>query len=340
MAWPCQDRSAERCILPAVRLVFPNSAHLQNIEGFISKSDPTGPGLEICFHPRWVSVHPVVIAIAACAAARARAKGEAVTLSIPNRSVASLRYLQRMGLFEITGTDPGLSQVEHESAGRFIPLACIATGKQLSSFLVDMIPLLHVDPDHALPIKYVISELVRNVHEHSSSQEGAFLCAQYYKDSNKLALGVADAGVGIRTALGLSYPTPDDLAAILLALRPGVTGTTTRLGGGEDNAGAGLFFTKSIAAAGNTFMCVYSGDALFKLLTTPKGKQIVIYGDPRRDRCTTKENLPVWSGTAIGIDIGLAHAGRFNQLLDEISRVYNIDLRQRKAAKFKKPRFT
>jgi len=105
-----------------------------------------------------------------------------------------------------------------------------------------MIPLLHLKPEQAKPIRYIISELARNVFEHSQSKTGVIFCAQYYKKSNTIRLGIVDRGVGIRETIGSIYPAKDDLSAIQLALTPGITGTTRRIGGTEQNAGAGLFF--------------------------------------------------------------------------------------------------
>jgi anti-sigma regulatory factor (Ser/Thr protein kinase) len=103
-----------------------------------------------------------------------------------------------------------------------------------------------------VPIKYVITELVRNVLEHAVSPVGAMVCAQYFSKTERLSLGVADFGVGIRESIGTFHHAPTDLEAIHLALRPGVTGATARLGGNAQNAGAGLFFTKSIARVTRT----------------------------------------------------------------------------------------
>ncbi|EKD47873.1 MAG: hypothetical protein ACD_65C00239G0001, partial [uncultured bacterium] len=39
-----------------------------------------------------------------------------------------------------------------------------------------------------------MSELVRNVLEHSMSKHGAIVSAQYYKKSNTVRIGIADTG--------------------------------------------------------------------------------------------------------------------------------------------------
>jgi hypothetical protein len=111
-----------------VNIFLPNSAHLLNFEGFIRQCDFADVSkLGISLHERWVSVHPAVISLVGCAAKVVRAGGGSITVAIPNERVAALRYLQRMKLFEACGVNPELEMVEHEAAGRFIPLTQIQT---------------------------------------------------------------------------------------------------------------------------------------------------------------------------------------------------------------------
>jgi len=205
-----------------------------------------------------------------------------------------------------------------------------------------MVPLLHAPQDEVEPIQYVISELVRNVIEHASSPTGALLCAQYYKRSRRLALGVADTGIGIRASLARNYPTENDLQAVLLALRPGVTGTARDMYGTDYNAGAGLFFTKSIACASNNLLVLLSGRGYFKLLRTPAArakKSILIRSNPDKDYHRGYSDLPAWQGTAAGIDIAIEKGRTFAQLLAAIRQVYGIDRRAAAKRRFKEPRF-
>ena len=81
---------------------------------------------------------------------------------------------------------------------------------------------------------------------------------------------------------------------------PGVTGTTRREGGTEQNAGAGLFFIKSIASINRNFFMIYSGDALYKLLMRKPVKHgIALHADPFEDRHSVKTALPYWRGTVV-----------------------------------------
>src|SRR3989338_5636570 len=221
-----------------MKIHLPNSAFLGNIDPFLRKIDFSHPSrLEITANKKWISIHPVVLSMVA-----------ALGLKIPPTGIAcekleakSKHYLQRMGLFTLLSIEAGIKIVEHEPAGRFIPLTQIIASEELTAFISEIVPLLHLEPAQADPIKYVVSELVRNVLEHAQSAQGAIVCAQYYKKSNTLRIGIADTGVGIKKTINNAYPADTHLQAIRLALTPGVTGTTKRFGGTEYNAGAGLF---------------------------------------------------------------------------------------------------
>ena len=187
-------------------------------------------------------------------------------------------------------------------------------------------------------MRYIISELTRNVLEHSSSKSGAIVSAQYFSKSNTVRIGIADRGVGIWQTINKSYNPKKDIDSIRLALTPGVTGTTKKEGGTEFNAGAGLFFIKSIATVNSDFFMIYSGNAMFKLLKR-QSKKIVLHADPYEDRHSKKDKLPFWQGTAVGIDISLDTTQEFSLLLDLINTTYTKAIKERKKARFKKPKF-
>jgi len=246
-------------------------------------------------------------------------------------------YLVRMKLFDYLGVASELTLQEHESAGRFIPLTNIKDGVSLTTFIEELVPLLHTNPNQADSIKYTISELVRNVLEHAQATQGAIVCAQYFKKSNRISIGVADTGVGVKKTISVSYPVTSDGEAIKLALIPGVTGTTSRPGGTEVNAGAGLFFIKSIAKVNQNFFVVCSGKGMYKLLKTRGAMKL--YSDPTDDNHSFREDLPYWQGTAVGVDITVDNNQDFAELLALIRGVYRLDVRDRIKSRYKKARF-
>lgn len=320
-----------------MKIHIPNSAFLGNIDPFIRKFDPANPdSLEITANDKWISVHPVVLSMIAALGL----KVEPQNIACQKVKATSRGYLVRMGLFELLNVEHEININEHEPAGRFIPLTKVQNSKEISKFISDMVPLLHLAPEQSRSIKYIISELVRNVIEHSGSNEGAIVCAQYYKKSNRIGIGIADTGVGIKSTINKSHEAKNDIEAIKLALTPGITGTTKREGGTEQNAGAGLFFTKSIATVNRDFFVLYSGNSLYKLLKRSSSKKrINLYANPFQDRHSKETNLPYWQGTVVGIDISLDQTEEFSILLDYIRDTYTTAVRERKKARFKKPRF-
>lgn len=319
-----------------MKLHLPNSAFLGNIDPFLSKFDPSRPDfLEITANKKWISVHPVVISMIASLGLTVKTEN----IRCEKLEAKSRHYLERMGLFRILQIPPGFKITEHEPAGRFIPITQIRSSDELSKFITEMIPLLHLETEQARTIGYIVAELVRNVIEHADAKNGAVLCAQYYKKSNAIRIGIVDTGKGIRTSINYSHFTKDDQEAIRLALWPGITGTTQREGGTEQNAGAGLFFIKSIASVNRDFFVVYSGHAIYKLLKAKQTKRLILNADPFRDRHSKEDNLPIWQGTVVGIDITLDQTKEFSLLLGAIGKTYSQAVRERKKARYKKPHF-
>ncbi|MDP4007767.1 MAG: ATP-binding protein [Candidatus Peregrinibacteria bacterium] len=318
-----------------MKIHIPNAAWLNSIDPFLQGFEPSNPNkLEITFHKKWMSIHPMVLSMIASLGMKIDPKN----IKCEKLEAKSKHYLERMGLFSFLGIDSGIQITEHEASGRFVPLTQIKTPEELTEFITEVTPLLHLEPLHAEPLRYLLSELIRNVLEHSLSKEGAIVSAQYYSKSNTIRIGIVDTGVGIWQTINQSHNPKNDLDAIGLALTPGITGTTTREGGTEYNAGAGLFFIKSIATVNQDFFVIYSGKAMYKLLKR-KGKRIALHADPFNDRHSKRNDLPCWQGTAVGIDLSLDTTQEFSLLLKLINQTYNEAIRERKKAKYKKPQF-
>lgn len=320
-----------------MKIHLPNSAFLGNIDPFIRGFDPTGPDfLEITANDKWIAVHPAVISM--IAALGLTVKPEKIRCQ--KFEAASRHYFVRMGLFKLLGIPSDIVIKEHEPAGRFIPLTQIRTAAEQTRFITDMIPLLHLEPEQAKTLGYIFSELIRNVIEHADAENGALLCAQYYKKSNSIRVGIADTGCGIRKTITRSHAADGDLAALRLALMPGITGTTAKEGGTDQNAGAGLFFIKSIANVNKDFFVIYSGAGFYKLLKKKSAKRRRLNADPFADRHTAGGGMPAWPGTVVGVDITLDQSEEFSLLLDAIRDTYSSAVRERRQERHKKPRFT
>jgi len=323
-----------------MEIYLPNSAFLGNIEAFIRKFNPENENiLIITSNEKWVSVHPIVLCMVASAGRYIKSRDGEIKFKI--MSAKSKHYFDVIGLFKVLNLKSQMAINKHEPSGRFVPISVIKNSEDITKFMTELIPLLHKkDQSHVVAIRHVISELVRNVIEHSGYEQGAFVCAQYHKKSNKIRIGVADCGIGIRTAITKSYAAENDLKAINLALTPGITGTTKKIGGTVENGGLGLFIVKSIAKVNRDFFMIYSGDAMYKLLKTPKGMIPRLNADPSKDKHSDTTGLPRWAGTAVGIDIGLNEHRDFEDLLKLIRDVYRKNFKERGKIKFKRAKFT
>jgi len=320
-----------------VLITIPPRAYLNDIERFLRLVEDDGEArLRFRLHDGLFSVHPVVLTMIAAIGKASAAEGRRVLLE--ERTVnSSTRYLQRMGLFDHMGIDAEIPVTGHEPAGRFIPLRRVQDNAQLNDFIRDFVPLLHMAPQDADAVKYVLFELLRNVLEHSGSEQGAFVAAQIARRDKRLLVGVADAGVGIRKSISRSHRADTDLDAISLALRPGITGVSPKVGGNETNGGAGLFFLKSMATLSRHHMVVISGTTMLKLWKQRR-KAPTINADVADDRKKWFELPCPFPGTAVGIDLTTEEPVGFEELLKRIRDVYHIDLRKAKKVKYR-PRF-
>lgn len=292
------------------RLTVPNSATLHLVRRFIDQpelfSDTPGPAV-LEFHPQWAHMEPIALAMVAAWGAWWRTQGKAV--EVRNLSDHT-RYAARMHLFEHVGVDYQPAQVEHEEAGRFLPITRVARQQDVAPVIADVSALLHLhdDPESLAAVQYCVSELLRNVLEHSRSPNGAFVCAhRYTRQPHRVSIAVADCGQGIAAHLGTVHPEAlqSDRNALQLAMRPGVTGAQPGPYGTTDNAGAGLFITRCIAKGTGGYFCLISGRAGFRQRRSLTNEdEIKLFTDPFDDpRHDEYELNPGWHGTAVGLEV-------------------------------------
>ena len=111
-------------------------------------------------------------------------------------------------------------------------------------------------------LMYSISELATNVVQHSRSR--GVVCAQYYPSSDKVVVGIADSGIGIRESFRVNgsghwSDSMTDLEAIEKSLEFTVSSRThmTHPWGEPINAGVGLTFLKHlVTTAGGEFYLI------------------------------------------------------------------------------------
>jgi anti-sigma regulatory factor (Ser/Thr protein kinase) len=320
-----------------MNIYFSNNDNLGTLDRFLNRLDLCDQStLHIHLNPKWVNVHTAVLALTAALALQIGKKNSHIDLKLPR----SANYLERMGLYQFLNEDFPTTISHKDESGRFIPITIVKNQADQSRLITDLIPLLHLSPEKSDIIKYIFGELIRNVLEHSMAKDGAVVAAQFYPKSNRIGIGICDTGIGLRKSLErYHYPT-DDLDAIRLALTPGISGTTDREGGTEDNAGAGLFFVKSLAKITRSYFVIYSGNSEYKLKKHPQ--RIInprLNIDPFNDGHSSLENISYFSGTLVGVDIVLNNTAEFDDLLERIRKVYGEAIRERKKRRCKEPKF-
>lgn len=322
-----------------MRIHLSNYDYLRNFDVFLRGFDPTDAArLDITTNDKWISAHPAILA--AVAALGLTVKPENITFD--DITAKSGHYLDRMGLFKILNKPSPFNISSHEPAGRFIPITQIKTQGEQSRFISEMVPLLHLDARQADAIKYTVGELVRNVLEHSQSDNGAIVAAQYYQEQNVIRLGICDTGIGIKQAMQYTWHnhTKSNLDAIKWALVPGVSGTTMREGGTEENAGAGLFVVKSISMLTRDYFVLYSGSGVYRLLKRrPDVLAIKLNANPDKDRNAQTDEAPAFPGTLVAIDISLDKIEEFASILEAIRAAYSKAVQARRKARYTRPQF-
>jgi hypothetical protein len=293
------------------KLIVPTNAFIHTARHFLSLNRSfTGRGAKaiIELDSRWMHLDPMSLSMIAAWGGWCQRRGLKIEVKNPSHRA---NYAARMKLFQHLGVDydPGIS--EHEEAGRFMPLCQVMNQNQLTAVIADISALLHLDkdPDSLAAVQYCVSELLRNVLEHSRSDEGAFVCAHRYTKTtpHRVTIGVADCGQGIAEHLGHAHRDAfySDRIALGLAMRPGITGALRGLYGSLENAGAGLFITRCIAKGTGGYFLLVSGDAGYRLrrARTPDD-QIDLYIDPFDEPRHDLWQFPSkWQGTVVALEI-------------------------------------
>ena len=319
-----------------MKIHFTNQGTLQNFRNFAETLvfDDSGE-LIITMDEKWVNTSPAQLALTAAVAMEVGKEHSLIKGPVPS----SARYLDRMGLFDFVSTPSPFGDYDHkEPSGRFVPITVIKNSQDQSRFVTDIIPLFHLDAQNSRILSYIIGELVRNTLEHSYSRNGAVVVAQYYRKSNRISFAICDTGIGLWRSLQIWHPRTDG-EALRLALTPGISGTTRQIGGTADNAGAGLFFIKSIAKISRGYFVIMSGNSSYTLLKSRPDVKNRLYADPFRDHCAFSDKISRFNGTLVAVDIKLDKTLEFTELLGEIRSVFELAITEQKKSNIRKPNF-
>lgn len=182
-------------------------------------------------------------------------------------------YLQRIDFFACCGIESPESFQRHPSRDRFFPVTQISNMDDVQSVSTQLARCISPESaDSSDPeetglldlVEYSISELATNVVQHS--QSSGFVSAQYYENTDRVIVAIADSGIGIRESFRV-HGSPhwsesmSDLKAIEKSLEYTVSSRTHLVSawGESVNAGVGLTFLKMLATTAGGDFYVISG---------------------------------------------------------------------------------
>ena len=160
----------------------------------------------------------------------------------------------------------------------------------LTSIMINNFVGLKKDDEKDLKhyLQYLFLELMNNVADHSHSEVGGYVMAQYYPKNKKVQFAVADRGVAFLKNMNLNFnDVINEEEAIFKALKKGITSTVQKMYGQEKNAGFGLY-------------------AMFKILKMTKGRFVIISNDTlvryKDGHFETKILEQPWKGVVVAFE--------------------------------------
>jgi hypothetical protein len=195
-----------------------------------------------------------------------------------------LSYAAHIGFFEYFGLNYGQKPDEAPGSDTYVPISIRRTEevrKLASESFTAVGDILHAEAERLSTmltrtdagdlqdtLAYSIREILRNVIEHSESEDFVFT-AQYWPASRKVEVVVADQGIGLATSLNENpnLKITDDEEALQQAILPGISSKAWRKRKRFDewaNSGYGLFMAARLCSQGGTFGLISGGRMLRK----------------------------------------------------------------------------
>lgn len=147
-------------------------------------------------------------------------------------------------------------------------------------------------------LKMALNELMVNVFDHSESPKGCYVCAQSYKQSQKIRLCIADFGIGVLSSLRKNPQwagLKSDHEAITVAIKEGVT---SRAAG---SAGYGLTHINRFIKVNEGKMYMLSGN----------GKILWDFSANSKNRKREQTMRAPFQGTIVKLEINADREGYY-----------------------------
>lgn len=113
-------------------------------------------------------------------------------------------------------------------------------------------------------LRYLFSEMMNNVVDHSASPIGGYAIAQFYTSKRIVQFAIADRGIGFLENVKLKENVNNEGEAIKIALQKGFTASENRMYSHERNAGFGLYAMKGILEQTGGLFTIISNDTIYR----------------------------------------------------------------------------
>ena len=173
-------------------------------------------------------------------------------------------FLQHIGFYDMVGVSYGKKVGEACPNTNYVPITKLNFNgnfyQEIEGYAKTLANTLSFDLNLHNFSSYVFVELIRNIYEHSQSQE-AYICAQKWDQYNLVEIAIVDSGCGIANALKTIYTDKSEEELLRMATDPGVSAKSNHRFLDEDdgwrNSGYGLYAIKKLAIeyGGSLMVC-------------------------------------------------------------------------------------
>ena len=279
-----------------------------------------------CFDAEWVKPFGMVLC---CSAAKQFSfKYEEIPMRMELNDCAALGYASHMGFFRTISESIAIGNSPGEANGsqNYVPLTIIdlqALKRKAfqNGILGEMNDIINIKSNQLASVlchsninmqqlfSYIIREVLRNIPEHSETQE-AIICAQYWPKNGKAEIAILDEGIGIKQSLRKNEMhrkyIEKDTDALKYAIKPGISQAFSPDKKNKSwdvwaNSGFGLFMASEICKRLNGEFWMVSGE---------KALQVNSSG--------ITEHNTFFEGTAIGIEFDITKLDNTQKMIDEI----------------------
>lgn len=169
---------------------------------------------------------------------------------IPPKNIKFKDYLSQIGFntfFNLNGND-----IHKDTSVELRQLTAL-TPHYIDDIIVLIDSKMKISTGMKDSLKMSIQEILTNVFDHSKSNSGCFVCAQYYPTKRMIRLCITDFGVGILSNLKKKYKITTDIEAIELSVKERVTSR-------PQSAGFGLTHIRNFLKVNEGTFTIISGN--------------------------------------------------------------------------------